>query len=98
MLSCSPENASELFQLEKSHINSCSKSKESEDAESRYDFYSTYCDFDYQSVFNSSSNKKETHNLHNVYQSGQSRLMLQICLYENYLKAVNHPANSGGLQ
>ena len=36
MLSCSPEDASELFQLEKSY-NSCSKSIESEDAESRYD-------------------------------------------------------------
>ena len=37
---------------------------ESEDAESRYDFYSTYCDFDYQNVFNSSSDKKEPQNLH----------------------------------
>ena len=64
MLSCSPEDASELFQLEKLR-NSCSKSIESEDAESRYDFYSIYCDFDYyQNVFNSSSDKKETQNLH----------------------------------
>ena len=63
MLSCSPEDASGLFQLEKSY-NSCSKSIESEDAESRYDFYSTYCDFDYQNVFNSSSDKKEPQNLH----------------------------------
>ena len=63
MLSCCPEDASELFQLEKSH-NLCSKSIESEDTESLYDFYSTSCDFDYQNVFNSNSDEKEPQSLH----------------------------------
>ena len=64
VLSCGLEDASELHHLEKSY-NSCSKSIESENAESCGNFYSTYCDFDYQNVFNSSSDEEEPQSLRN---------------------------------